>query len=104
MFERQAAATPDALAVVSDGGRKLTYAQLNRSCDVLATWLRTRAGVGADVGVGIYMGRTIEYVIAYVAILKAGWCVWVVCLWAVWWRRGRGRLRAFCCGNKDDLM
>jgi len=64
--------TPDKLAVVSDGGRMLTYAQLNRSCDILADWLRSKVGVKADVGVGIYLERSVEYVISYVAILKAG--------------------------------
>ena len=39
---------------------------------ILADWLISECDVTADVGVGIYMGRSIEYVIAYIAILKAG--------------------------------
>ena len=71
MFERQVCLTPNNIAVVDDYNRKLTYAELNEACNILADNL-VLLGVGPDRPVGIYMGRCIEYTISYVAILKAG--------------------------------
>nr|CAB3237767.1 N-(5-amino-5-carboxypentanoyl)-L-cysteinyl-D-valine synthase-like [Phallusia mammillata] len=71
MFERQVQKTPNSTAVVDDLGRELTYAQLNKAADTLADHL-ILCGVVRDSSVGIYMERCMEYVIAYIAILKAG--------------------------------
>jgi iturin family lipopeptide synthetase A len=69
-FERQVAATPDALAV-SYEGRSLTYDQLNRGANQLAHCLRT-LGVTRDVLVGLYVERSMEMVVGLLGILKAG--------------------------------
>ncbi|XP_070554169.1 uncharacterized protein [Ptychodera flava] len=71
MFTRQAKLTPDAVAVVSDDGRKMTFGELDAKTDCLATNLRI-LGVVPDSIVGIYMEKCIEYTISYIAILKAG--------------------------------
>ncbi len=70
LFEACAAATPDAPAVTA-GGRTLTYSGLNALANRLARRLRAR-GVGADAGVAVCAERTLEMVVALVAVLKAG--------------------------------
>ena len=70
MVEAQAARTPDAPAVVFDGGG-LTYEALNRRANRLARFLRAR-GVGPDVIVGVCAGSGPEMIVALLAILKAG--------------------------------
>lgn len=68
--EAQAARTPDAPAVVFEGG-SLTYGALNRRANRLARFLRAR-GVGPEVVVGVCAGSGPEMIIALLAILKAG--------------------------------
>ncbi|TCP54489.1 amino acid adenylation domain-containing protein [Tumebacillus sp. BK434] len=70
LFERQAALTPDAPAVV-DGERSLTYRELNEAANRLAHHLLT-LGAGPDVPVGIYLERSLEIVVAILAVLKTG--------------------------------
>jgi amino acid adenylation domain-containing protein len=70
MFERQAALTPDAVAVSFEGAR-LSYAGLNARAERLARRLRS-LGVGPEQLVGVYLGRTPELVVALLAALKAG--------------------------------
>ncbi|KAJ4169698.1 hypothetical protein NW754_005846 [Fusarium falciforme] len=70
LFEQQAAATPDAVAL-EDEKRSLTYAELDRETWALAERLRNH-GVGRDDLVGVLMGRSADYVIASVAALRAG--------------------------------
>ncbi|MGW1892944.1 amino acid adenylation domain-containing protein [Streptomyces sp. NPDC002004] len=69
-FERWAAARPDALAVMC-GGNRLTYGDVERTSNRLAHALRAR-GVGPDMPVGLLVERSVEYVIALLAVLKAG--------------------------------
>ena len=71
MFERQVQLSPDNVAVVEDYNQTMTYAELNEACNILADNL-VLLGVGPDKPVGIYMERCMEYVISYIAILKAG--------------------------------
>ncbi|KAL2756483.1 hypothetical protein ACRALDRAFT_1076350 [Sodiomyces alcalophilus JCM 7366] len=71
LFEKQAKATPDAVAL-EDETRSLTYAELDRETDALALRLRRHHRVGRDVLVGVLMGRSADYVIASLAILRAG--------------------------------
>ena len=71
LFSRQAKKTPSATAVVSEDGRSLTFSELDRATDVLAANLRLK-GCRQDGIVGIYLERSLEYVIAYIAALKAG--------------------------------
>ncbi|HEV2863963.1 MAG TPA: condensation domain-containing protein, partial [Pyrinomonadaceae bacterium] len=69
-FERQAALTPDRVAV-SCGPLQLTYSELDSRADSLASGLRLR-GVGPDVVVGLLAERSAELVVGLLAILKAG--------------------------------
>ena len=72
IFERQMKNTPSAAtAVVSGDGRSLSFSELDRLTDVLATNLRHK-GVKRNSAVGIYLERSLEYPLAYIAILKAG--------------------------------
>jgi amino acid adenylation domain-containing protein len=70
IFERQAARTPDSIAVVC-GDECLDYASLNARANRVAHRLQ-RLGVGPDVLVALYIERSLEMVIALVGILKAG--------------------------------
>ncbi|MCY1078719.1 non-ribosomal peptide synthetase [Archangium lansingense] len=70
VFARQAAATPDAIAV-EYGEQRLTYRQLDEASNRFAHVLRAR-GVGLDDRVAIAMDRSLELVISLVGILKAG--------------------------------
>jgi amino acid adenylation domain-containing protein len=69
-FERHAAATPDAVALVF-GADRLTYGELNRRSDRLARRLQA-LGVGPEVPVGLSLGRSIDLLVGMLAILKAG--------------------------------
>ena len=71
MFERQAALTPDRVALVGGDGKKMTFKELDKVTEIVATNLRVR-GVRPDSIVGIYMEKCLEYVVCYIAILKAG--------------------------------
>ena len=70
LFEDQAAATPEAIALVHDGAT-LTYRELDRQANRLAHHLRG-LGVGAGSPVGLWMDRSADVVVAILAILKAG--------------------------------
>jgi amino acid adenylation domain-containing protein len=67
---RQAAATPDAIAV-EQGGITLSYARLEAAASAFAQALRGR-GVAAETPVAVCARRGIGVVIALLAILKAG--------------------------------
>ena len=70
LFRRQAERTPDALAVV-DNNHSYTYQQLNQATDAMAGHFRN-LGVHFDTPVGIFMETCAEYVLPYLAALKAG--------------------------------
>ncbi|HEX6186263.1 MAG TPA: amino acid adenylation domain-containing protein [Pyrinomonadaceae bacterium] len=70
LFERQAARTPDAAAVVC-GARRLSYGELNRDANRLAHEL-VRRGVGTDALVGLYADRGPELLTMMLAVFKAG--------------------------------
>ncbi|HEX3757326.1 MAG TPA: amino acid adenylation domain-containing protein [Kofleriaceae bacterium] len=70
LFERQAARTPDATAVVSDAGA-LSYRELDERANRLARHLRKR-GVVAGSRVAICIDRSADMVVALLATLKAG--------------------------------
>ncbi len=70
LVEAQAAATPDAIALVFEG-ISLTYREFDRRANRLAHALRRR-GVGPDVLVGVCLERSIELVVALHAVLRAG--------------------------------
>ena len=70
LFEIQAARTPDAIAV-KYGDRQLTYAQLNVKSNQLARYLQS-LGVGPEVVAGIFLARSIDFIVGVLGILKAG--------------------------------
>src|SRR6185312_16535859 len=69
-FEREAAATPDAPALVF-GDESLTYGELNRLANVVAHHLIDR-GVGAEEIVGLFLERWPLRLIGLLGVLKAG--------------------------------
>ena len=70
LFEAHALADPDALAVAF-GERRVTYRELNERANRLAHHLRS-LGVGPDVLVGVLSERSIEMIVGFLGILKAG--------------------------------
>ncbi|PHV12329.1 non-ribosomal peptide synthetase [Chitinimonas sp. BJB300] len=70
LFEHHAALLPDACAVVWEGHR-LDYAGLNQRAQARAAQLR-QLGAGADVVIAVCMRRSVEAVIAILAIAKSG--------------------------------
>ncbi|MFF7628021.1 amino acid adenylation domain-containing protein [Streptomyces cyaneofuscatus] len=70
VVERQVARTPDAVAVVC-GEDRLTYGELNTRADRLAHRL-TAAGIGAEAVVAVHLERSVDLVVAYLAVLKSG--------------------------------
>jgi amino acid adenylation domain-containing protein len=70
LFEAQAKATPDRIAI-EDGRQGLTYADLDRRANQLAHVLQS-FGVGPDVLVGIGLERSVMLPVAMLAVWKAG--------------------------------
>ncbi|PHM40846.1 Amino acid adenylation [Xenorhabdus szentirmaii] len=70
LFEAQATARPDAVAVVWEG-QTLSYGELNRCANRLAHHLMEQ-GVRPDTRVAICVERGLEMVVGLLAILKAG--------------------------------
>jgi amino acid adenylation domain-containing protein len=69
-FEGQAARTPDAVAVLSDGS-EITYANLDAAANRLARLLTSR-GAGPEDAVAVMMSPGPSLVTALLAVLKAG--------------------------------
>ncbi|MGA8123556.1 MAG: amino acid adenylation domain-containing protein, partial [Mycobacterium sp.] len=70
MFAAQVARTPDAVALTC-GARSLTYRELDESADRLAHVLAAR-GVGPGACAALLFSRSVEAVVAIVAVLKTG--------------------------------
>ena len=77
-IEERAATTPDALAVIHEG-QSLTYVELNARANQLARFLRgvmaaepTQTEVYATPLIGICLDRSIDMIVAVLAVLKAG--------------------------------
>src|SRR5215213_751153 len=70
LIERQAALRPEAVAVESDSAQ-LRYRELNARANQLARHLRAM-GVGPESLVGVFLERSVEVVVALLAIHKAG--------------------------------
>ncbi|MGK7891073.1 MAG: alpha/beta fold hydrolase, partial [Leptolyngbyaceae cyanobacterium] len=70
LFREQAKQHPDEVAI-ADPHQQLTFRELDECTDLLARHLQ-RHGTVVDSIVGIYMESSVEYVIAYLSILKAG--------------------------------
>ncbi|QQM38155.1 non-ribosomal peptide synthetase [Streptomyces liliifuscus] len=70
LFQAQAARTPDAVAVVFEGV-EVPYADLNARANRLARFLIDR-GVGPESPVAVMMHRSVDLVVALLAVVKAG--------------------------------
>ncbi|WP_053926295.1 non-ribosomal peptide synthetase [Streptomyces chattanoogensis] len=70
LFEFQVRRSPDKVAVVHDGER-MTYDELNRAANRLAHQLIGQ-GLGAEDIVSIVLPRSLEMVVAIIAVVKAG--------------------------------
>jgi amino acid adenylation domain-containing protein/non-ribosomal peptide synthase protein (TIGR01720 family) len=70
MFERAAARSPDAVAVVA-GAEQLSYRELDARANRLARQL-VRKGVTAETRVGICVPRCVDMIVSVLAVLKTG--------------------------------
>nr|NIM17869.1 amino acid adenylation domain-containing protein [Candidatus Aminicenantes bacterium]NIM84481.1 amino acid adenylation domain-containing protein [Candidatus Aminicenantes bacterium]NIN24002.1 amino acid adenylation domain-containing protein [Candidatus Aminicenantes bacterium]NIN47716.1 amino acid adenylation domain-containing protein [Candidatus Aminicenantes bacterium]NIN90646.1 amino acid adenylation domain-containing protein [Candidatus Aminicenantes bacterium] len=70
IFEEEAGQVPDNTALVFEG-QHMSYGELNRRSNRLARVLREK-GVRANAVVGVMVERSIEMIIALLAVLKAG--------------------------------
>ena len=70
LFEEQARQRPEAIAL-TDGAREIAYGELNERANRLAHGLVAR-GAGPEAVVALCVERSLEMVVALVAILKAG--------------------------------
>ena len=70
LFEQQVERTPSAIAVVFHD-KQLTYGELNSRANQLAHYLQT-LGLQPDEVVGICLERSLEMIVALLAVLKAG--------------------------------
>ena len=69
-FDQCAAGAPDAEAL-SSKTQTLTYAELERRANRLSHHLRS-LGVGPNVLVGLFLDRSVEFIVGALSILKAG--------------------------------
>lgn len=69
-FAVQVFQRPDTTALTF-GDHAITYQELHYRSNQLAHYLR-RSGVGPEVAVGIYMQRSLEFVVSLLGIIKAG--------------------------------
>ncbi|MGC4395766.1 amino acid adenylation domain-containing protein, partial [Hydrogenophaga sp. T2] len=70
-LQRQAEATPDAIALVQPGAGELTQQELHGRANALARLLRER-GIGRGDLVGLCTERGLEMVVSQLAVLKSG--------------------------------
>ncbi|TDC74548.1 AMP-binding protein, partial [Streptomyces hainanensis] len=70
LFERRARETPDAVAVVFED-EEVTYGELDLRATRLA-WELTARGVGRERVVAVALPRSVELVVALLAVVKAG--------------------------------
>ncbi|WP_217213740.1 condensation domain-containing protein, partial [Streptomyces sp. AC550_RSS872] len=69
-FEEQAAATPDAVALIY-AGEDLTYTDLNARANQLGRYLAAR-GVGPEQFVAVDIPRSLDLIVSLLAVLKTG--------------------------------
>ena len=72
LFAEHAALHPDRIALV-EGDKELTYGELDRITDSIAAGLIV-GGIKADETAGIYIDRSINYIIAILSVMKSGGC------------------------------
>ncbi len=71
LFRKQAAATPDNVAVLFRD-KQLTYREVDKLSDNIAAYLHNECGVGPEQAVGVMIDRSELMVIYPLAIMKAG--------------------------------
>jgi amino acid adenylation domain-containing protein len=71
LVAQQGNRTPHRIAVADDAARSYTYAELLRRAAVLANALRAR-GIGPGAFVGVCMDRSVEMIVALLAVLESG--------------------------------
>ena len=71
LFEEQVKLCPDKPAVVGFEGKQLLFKELKQLSDILSENLQHK-GCRRDSIVGIYIERSLYFVLSYVSILKAG--------------------------------
>lgn len=62
---------PDKTGII-DARREISFAALREETDAFAAWLRVRAGVGRGSRVGLMLVNSIEFAVAFYAVLKLG--------------------------------
>lgn len=70
LFEARVARSPDAIAAIYDD-QQISYAGLNRRANSLACYLQQK-GISQEVLVALCVHRSIDMLVAIVAVLKAG--------------------------------
>jgi len=70
LFEAQVRRTPTAVALVYEN-QSFTYRDVDHKANQLAHYLQ-RLGVGPEIAVGVYMERSLDMIVALIAVLKAG--------------------------------
>jgi amino acid adenylation domain-containing protein len=73
LFEKQAAATPDALAVCFEEVA-LSYKEVNDRANQLATLLREKHSEITRTNIGVLLGRSHYNVVAMLGVMKSGAC------------------------------
>jgi len=71
LFEAHVARDPDAIAILTSDGERLTYGELNARANAVAHRLAA-AGAGPETVVGIAMERSVDMVVAVLAAMKSG--------------------------------
>jgi amino acid adenylation domain-containing protein len=71
LFTAQSKRTPNRVAIIDHTHREITYSQLNQASDHIANLL-SKSGVKPGMVVGLSMERSIDLIIAFLGILKAG--------------------------------
>ncbi|MCO7187381.1 MULTISPECIES: non-ribosomal peptide synthetase [unclassified Pseudoalteromonas] len=70
-FEQQVARNPEHIALIF-ADQQLSYAQLNGRANQLAHYLRERGAIQSDTLIGVALERSLEMIVATLAVLKAG--------------------------------
>ncbi|CAA7393604.1 Tyrocidine synthase 1 [Chryseobacterium fistulae] len=70
LFNKQVQLNPEKIAVVDEGG-SITYSELDRMSDSLASVLVSK-GVGTDQFVALMLPRCKEFIVCFLAVFKAG--------------------------------
>ncbi|KIN31510.1 Long-chain-fatty-acid--CoA ligase [Bacillus subtilis] len=73
LVQDQASRTPDKVALTINE-ESMTYSELNQKANQVAYYLRVNQAMEIENLVGVYMERSLEAIIAILAILKAGGC------------------------------